>query len=122
MTEVFVAGKPREVDPAWLRDLEERVRAAEKVCSLVGINATDRQTERGKALTQAWMEWSHAYGGQSVRVSDDEVSRLAAVRDARVAETLDRIRRDYPEVSAKIDRKDDARVVGSQESTPEATA
>jgi hypothetical protein len=96
------AGKPVEVDSVWLRQLKDRVTVAERVCGLVGINGSDRSTERGKALTQAWMEWVHVYGGQSVKVTDNEVRRLAAERDQRVAETLERLARDYPEITASL--------------------
>lgn len=85
----------------YVRHLEDRVRMAERVCALVGINATDRQTERGKALTQAWMHWSHSYGGRAVPVTDDEVAKLAAERDEIVTATLARIERDYPELMAR---------------------
>lgn len=102
MNDMHEGGKPVEVNSTWLRQLEDRVRAAERVCGLVGINVSDRSTERGKALTQAWMEWVHIYGGQSVKVTDEEVRRLAAVRGQRVAETLERLARDYPEIDATV--------------------
>lgn len=97
------------VDREWLTELQRRLASAERVCGLVGMNATDRTSERGKALTQAWMEWSHVHGEHAVRVSDAEVATLAAHRDRRVAETMERIQRDYPEILA--------RKAGSQEST-----
>lgn len=84
-----------------LRALEERLRTAERVCGLVGMNATDRRTERGRALTQAWMDWNGAYGGRAVTVTDDEVRRLSEIRERRIAETLAAIERDYPEILAR---------------------
>jgi hypothetical protein len=84
----------------YVRTLEERVRVAERVCVLVGINASSRVTERGKALTQAWMIWSQAYGGRAVPVTDEEVHQLAEIRDTKIALTLKAIERDYPEIKA----------------------
>jgi hypothetical protein len=88
------------VTDSALRELDRRLRAAEQVCGLVGMNASDRQTERGKALTQAWMDWAHEYAGSAVPVSNKEIVDLAARRDHIVAETLARIERDYPEIVA----------------------
>lgn len=86
----------------YVRELEERVRIAERVCGMVAMTATDRQTARGKALTQAWMIWEATYGGRAVPVSDEEVRRLAEIRDKRVAETLASLERNYPEILAKM--------------------
>lgn len=88
-------------DDEHVRKLEHRLWHAERVCGLVGMTASDRQTERGKALTQAWMNWSHEYQGQAVRVSDMEVTELARQRDEIVEATLERLARDYPEIRAQ---------------------
>lgn len=85
----------------YVRELQTRLRSAEQVCVLVGINAASRETERGKALTQSWMDWHHEYGGRTIPLSDIDVRNLAERRDRRVAETLAAIARDYPEIDAK---------------------
>lgn len=74
-------------------DLRCRLAAAERVCQLVGITAATGETDRDKAKTQAWMEWSHAYGRLSSRPTDDEILELAARRDVIRDNTLVKIRR-----------------------------
>ncbi len=85
----------------YVRELQERLQVAERVCGLVGINASTRETDRGKALTQAWMDWSHRFSHRAVLITDEEVRELAARRDVVVEQTLARLARDYPEIAAR---------------------
>lgn len=99
----------RETDQIheMLHALEDRLRAAERVCVLVGINAVG-QGERGKALTQSWMDWNRQYGPSAPRVSDELIAVYAHRRDEITEATLARIRESRPAVPAG-------------ESTPEVT-
>ena len=78
----------------------ERLRAdllrAERVCAMAGWTAADG-TERGKALTQVWMEWAHERPSMTEReawpdLSDEGIAALAAQRDQTRAETLAALR------------------------------
>lgn len=95
-------------------ELLERLQAAERVCVLVGVNATDRQTERGKALLQSWMDWQHQYGPSAGTVTDEEIAEYARRRDVITERTLASIRQDYPTMAVKLNR-------AAGESTPEVT-
>lgn len=75
-----------------IEDLRRRLAAAERVCYLVGITGATGSTDRDKAKTQAWMEWSHEYGNLAVRLTDDEVLALAARREVIRNNTLVRLR------------------------------
>lgn len=74
-------------------ELAARLEAAELVCALVGITG-GRDGQRGKALTQAWMHWSHDYGHGSI--TDELVAELAGKRDRIREATLLRLRAEYP--------------------------
>lgn len=73
-------------------DLRRRVLAAERVCYLFGITSARHETERDKAVTQAWMDWSAAFNDDVPRVTDEEITELARRRDEIRAATLRRIR------------------------------
>lgn len=75
-----------------LDKLRRRLAAAEKVCYLFGINAAPDQTEQGKALGQAWSEWSKDYRHHAAEVSQAEIAQLAARRDVIQQRTLARIK------------------------------
>jgi hypothetical protein len=75
-------------------DLRQRLAAAERVCYLFGITGVRTETDREKATTQAWQEWSHTYGRLAPEVPDDEIERLAARRDIIRNRTLGRLRRE----------------------------
>jgi hypothetical protein len=81
------------VTVAEIDDLRARLAAAELVCRLVGTAAADQQTDQGRAVTQAWMEWSHAYRHLVDPVSDEQVLELAARRDVIRNHTLARLRK-----------------------------
>lgn len=81
--------------PADLRALLDGLRLAERVCALVGWTATGH-SERDKALTEVWMEWSRSRPGMSTRdawpdLDDEGIKALAERRDATRAATLDRL-------------------------------
>lgn len=78
-------------------DLRQRLAAAERVCHLFGISAAHTETDREKATTQAWQEWSHTYGRLAAKVPDDEIERLAARRDIIHNRTLARLQRESAE-------------------------
>ncbi len=63
-----------------LDDLRARVAAAERVCHLVGITGARMDTDRDKALTQAWSEWNREHRGKSLPPTDAEIETLAARR------------------------------------------
>jgi cytochrome P450 len=81
------------VASGWRReqDVLRRLEAAELVCNLVGITGSAGRSERDKALTQAWQDWSHAYGSHK-RPAELPIAELAARRDEIVARTLARLR------------------------------
>lgn len=75
--------------------LAEALRTAERVCALVGWTGTG-STEREKALTQVWMEWSDSRPGMSnpdawPDLDDASITALAAQRDATREATLARL-------------------------------
>jgi hypothetical protein len=75
-----------------LEDLRRRLEAAERVCYLVGITGAAGQSDRDKAKTQAWMDWSNEFGRLGPRLTDDEILQLAARRDVIRNHVLARIR------------------------------
>lgn len=88
-------GIPKSQTRAHAALLAERL--AEQVCVLFGWTAGPHDgTERGKALSQLWMEWYHAYqaaGGKVNRKShpelaDERITQLAAERDEIEARTM----------------------------------
>lgn len=78
-------------------DLRRRLAAAERVCQLVGITAASGETDRDKALGQAWSEWSREYRPLAQPVTDDEILQLAARRDIVRNRTLARLQRESAE-------------------------
>jgi hypothetical protein len=77
---------------ARLAAVEPDLLRAERVCAIVGWTAVD-ETERGKALTQVWMEWAAERPHLTQReawpdLSDGGIAALAAKRDQARAETL----------------------------------
>lgn len=80
----------REVD-----DLRRRLEAAERVCVLFGATASTGETERDKALGQAWSEWNQRYRGDAPTVNDRETEILARRRDQIRDATVGRIREKY---------------------------
>lgn len=79
-------------------DLEARLAAAERVCVLVGWTPQASNSDRSKALSQAWQEWHRVYGQLAPEPSDDEVVELAARRDVIRNVTLSRIRQERDDV------------------------
>lgn len=74
-------------------DLRRRLAAAERVCILFGKTAARGETDRDKALTQAWLEWSREWRAAAPEVTDSEILELAARRDVIRNNTLARLRR-----------------------------
>lgn len=81
-----------EISAADIEILVRRLEAAELVCNLVGICGSASNSDRDKALTQAWMDWSHAYRDRHVKPADLPIAELAARRDEIRSRTLARIR------------------------------
>lgn len=78
---------------AEVEELRARLAVAEQVATLVGWCGHDSVTERGKALTQAWMDWNHAYGSpERDEVCIGRIRALAARRDEIRARNMDAIR------------------------------
>ncbi|GAA0720007.1 hypothetical protein Drose_06290 [Dactylosporangium roseum] len=75
-----------------IEDLEQRLKAAERVCQLVGVTAASMVTARDKAELQAWLDWHRQYGHLAEPVGDDEITALAARRDEIYAAALARLR------------------------------
>lgn len=74
-----------------IEDLQQRLKAAERVCQIVGVTGADTITLRGKAKTQAYLDWAHAYGHLAEPVSAEEITVLAARRDEIREATLARL-------------------------------
>ncbi len=78
--------------------LTERVRLAEIVCTIfgwTGSSAGPDESDRDKAVLQAWMDWHHLYSDPKAPTSkewDDRIAELAARRDQIRQATLARIR------------------------------
>jgi hypothetical protein len=77
-----------------IEELRARLAAAERVCVLFGWTCAAGNSDRDKAVTQAWQEWHHAYGHVAPQPGDDEVMQLAARRDVIRNVTLMRLRKD----------------------------
>lgn len=58
--------------------LTSEIAAARQICDLVAITGATDDSERGQALTQAWMDYSHSY--QFRRVPDETIRELAERR------------------------------------------
>lgn len=86
--------------------LGRRLAAAERVCYLVGITAARTETDRDKALTQAWQEWARDYRQACAGVSDAEVVELAARRDVIRQRTLARLGREAEAEKERLRRLD----------------
>lgn len=76
--------------------LAEQMHLAERACALSGWTTHPDDTVRGKAATQAWMEWAHARPEMVHReawpdLTDEGIAALAAKRDETRRRTLDRI-------------------------------
>lgn len=80
-----------------LDDLRARVAAAERVCHLFGMTGVRMETDRDKALTQAWLEWAGDHHSKSLRPSDAEIETLAARREVIRNNTLVRLGREARE-------------------------
>lgn len=76
-----------------LTELMRRLDVAERVCWLVGITAAG-ESERDKALTQAYMGWSRHYRSHARPVTDEEIAQLAARRDVIRDTTIARLHRE----------------------------
>lgn len=74
--------------------LEQRLAAAELVCALYGITGGRQDSDREKACTQAWMDWSRIAGDAAdpKRIPEATLHGLARRRDEIRTETLARIR------------------------------
>lgn len=80
-------------------DLELRLAAAEQVCVLYGWTGSNDRSERGDAVTQAWMDWVHSYGHEMERAAvkdpawdariKDLARRRREIRDATIARLLE---------------------------------
>ena len=91
---------------AEIDDLRRRLAAAERVCYLVGISGARSESDRDKAATQAWMDWSHDYRPLVTPVSDKEIAELATRRDVIRQRTLERLRRESAEEQERQRRLD----------------
>ncbi|MEU8158158.1 hypothetical protein AB0B94_31270 [Micromonospora sp. NPDC048986] len=75
-------------------DMFRRLEAAERVCALLGISVSRSDTDRDKAVTQAWMDWHRDYGHLTQDPTDAEVVALASRRDITRNMTLLRLDQD----------------------------
>lgn len=93
----FIAAT-RTAVPALLAEVDRlrtRLAAAEQVATLVGWCASRDHSERGKAATQAWMDWANAYGApERDEAWDERIRELARRRDEIRAHTLAAIARE----------------------------
>lgn len=72
-------------------NIEARLAAAELVCQIIAGRPVDNSSDEGKALTQAWIDWSNLAGSPRVATRDEFapiVRALAARRDAIRVKTL----------------------------------
>lgn len=77
-----------------IRRLRLRVAAAEQVATIFGWCGIADDSERGKAATQAWMDWAHEYGTPHASPEWAERIRvLAARRDETRSAVLARLQR-----------------------------
>ncbi len=74
--------------------LPERLAAAELVCTIFGWTGVDYSSDRGKAVSQAWIDWSRSYGAPLPNSAwNARIAELAARRDASRDQALATLRR-----------------------------
>lgn len=84
------------MEASEIEALKARLEAAERTCVLLGWYALPDDSERGKAVLQAWMDWSALPGVETGPAAHRDlealIPELARRRDETRARTLDRIR------------------------------
>jgi hypothetical protein len=84
-----------------LAALQERLAAAEQVCVLFSWTSSGGDSDRDRAVAQAWMDWKHGYAPNLPDPQSPEwqarIQDLANRRTAVRTITVARIRRDRDE-------------------------